>query len=323
MVRGVDKRWQRAVAAASRTGVVARLVFSTGTSARGLHSVGLISESELAEYEAIPMERRTVWEQTDLLERSRIRVLGSGAGARTSDDQKVVSKHVNGFRSLLAFDLATGVRLVAGADESGRACLAGPLVAAACLFDWKSLNDAELDRLAQLRDSKKVTPTRRRELRTVIRELAVNVAVSVISPAEIDRDGLDVSNRRALREAVSQLEPAPGVCFTDWYVVSECRYPTTRLEGGDNTSAAVAAASIIAKTTRDEKMAALAAEYPGYGFERHKGYINETHVRCDPSPWHHASPSQELQRSDLSRDRAPEVATTDGAPCGLEVLGRA
>jgi ribonuclease HII len=303
MVRGVDERWQRAVTATSRAGVVARLVFSTGTPARGLRSVGLISESELADYEAIPMERRAVWEQTDLLEKSRLRVLGGGGDARTSDDRApgvstnatggAVSKPVNHFPSLLAFDLATGVRLVAGADESGRACLAGPLVAAACLFDWKSLNDAQLYRLARLRDSKKVTPTRRRELRTVIRELAVSVAVSVISPAEIDRDGLDVSNLRALREAVSQLEPAPGVCFTDWYTVLECRYATTRLEGGDNTSAAVAAASIIAKTTRDEMMAALATEYHGYGFERHKGYINETHVdairRLGITPHHRKS----------------------------------
>ena len=255
--------------------------------------MGLISESELAEYDAVPVERRAVWEQADLLERSRGRVLEAGAGVRTSGDQNAVSKHVNRFRSLLAFDLATGVRLIAGADEAGRACLAGPLVAAACLFDWKSLNYSELDRLDRLRDSKRVTQARRLELRAVIRELAVNVTVSVISPDEIDRDGLDVSNRRALREAVSQLEPAPEVCFTDWYVVPECRYTTTALEGGDNTSAAVAAASIIAKTTRDGMMAAFADEYPGYGFERHKGYINETHVdairRLGITPQHRRS----------------------------------
>ena len=262
--------------------------------------MGLISE--LAEYDAIPMEQRAVWEQTDLLERSRLRVLEGGTGASNREPPGAVPsdaratdvpERADRFPDLLAFDLATGARLVAGADEAGRACLAGPLVAAACLFDWKSLTDAELERLTHLRDSKKVTPPRRRELRKAIHDLALVVTVSVISPGEIDRDGLDVSNRRALREAVSQLEPAPEVCFTDWYDVADCRYPTTALAGGDGTSAAVAAASIIAKTTRDELMTALATEYDGYGFEHHKGYINDTHVdairRLGITPHHRKS----------------------------------
>jgi ribonuclease HII len=159
----------------------------------------------------------------------------------------------------------------------GRACLAGPLVAAACLFDWSTLTPTELDRLAHLRDSKKLTPARRRELRPVITELAVCVAVCVVTPAEIDRDGLDVSNLRALRETVSQLDPAPGVCFIDWYAVPACRYETTKLERGDATSAAVAAASVIAKATRDELMEAVAGEHPDYGFDRNQGYITQAH----------------------------------------------
>lgn len=181
------------------------------------------------------------------------------------------------FPNLLAYDLATGARLVAGADEVGRACLAGPLVAAACLFDWEALTPAELDRLARLRDSKQLTLARRRELRTVITELAVDVAVCVVTPARIDRDGLGVSTLRALRETVSQLDPAPGVCFTDWYAVPASRYETTKLERGDKTSAAVAAASVVAKATRDDLMDAVAAEHPGYGFERHQGYITDEH----------------------------------------------
>jgi hypothetical protein len=84
MVCGVDERWQLAVVAASRAGVVARLVFSTGTSARSLYATGLISESELAEYEEIPVERRAVWEQTDLLERSNLPpASGAGTPSRT------------------------------------------------------------------------------------------------------------------------------------------------------------------------------------------------------------------------------------------------
>jgi ribonuclease HII len=186
------------------------------------------------------------------------------------------------FDRLLAYDLEigarTGAHLVAGADEVGCACLAGPLVAAACLFDWNALTPAELDRLARLNDSKKLKPARCSELRTVITELAVCVAVCVVTPAEIDRDRLHVSNLRALRETVSQLEPAPDVCFTDGgFAVPDCRYDTTALVRGDETSAAVAAASVVAKATRDELMDAVITEYPEYGFERHQGYITEEH----------------------------------------------
>jgi ribonuclease HII len=100
----------------------------------------------------------------------------------------------------------------------------------------------------------------------------------VVWPAEIDRDGLHVSNLRALRETVSQLEPAPDVCFIDGSAtVPGSRYATTELVRGDETSAAVAAASVVAKATRDDLMKPIAAAYPAYGFERNQGYITEEH----------------------------------------------
>lgn len=189
---------------------------------------------------------------------------------------------LSAFDRLLAYDLIigarTGARLVAGADEVGLACLAGPLVAAACLFDWKALTPGDLDRLARLNDSKKLKPAPCQELRTVITELAVWVEVCVVTPAEIDRDGLHDSNLRALRETVSKLRPAPEVCFTDGAAaVPDSRYDTTALVRGDETSAAVAAASVIAKATRDDLMVEVIAEYPKYGFERHQGYITKEH----------------------------------------------
>jgi ribonuclease HII len=188
----------------------------------------------------------------------------------------------NTFDRLLAYDLEigahTGACLIAGADEVGVACLAGPLVAAACLFDWKALTPAELDQLARLNDSKKLTPARCQELRTVITELAVCVAVCVVTPAEIDLDGLHDSNLRALLATVSQMEPAPDVCFTDGAAaIPDSRYDTTALVRGDETSAAVAAASVIAKATRDDLMDEVIAKYPKYGFERHQGYITKEH----------------------------------------------
>jgi ribonuclease HII len=189
---------------------------------------------------------------------------------------------LSAFDRLLAYDLVigarTGARLVAGADEVGLACLAGRLVAAACLSDWKALTSADLDRLAGLNDSKKLKPARCRELRTVITELAVWAEVCVATPAEIDRDGLHDSNLRALRETVSHLRPAPEVCFTDGAAaVPDSGYDTTALVRGDETSAAVAAASVVAKATRDDLMDEVIAEYPKYGFERHQGYITKEH----------------------------------------------
>jgi ribonuclease HII len=208
----------------------------------------------------------------------------------------------NAFDRLLAYDLAVGARLVAGADEVGVACLAGPLAAAACLFDWSALTPAGLDQLARLNDSKKLKPARCSELRAVITELAVCVKVCEVKPDEIDRDGLGVSNLRALRETVSRLEPAPEVCFTDGRsAVPNCRHATTELVRGDATSAAVAAASVVAKARRDELMDEVIAEYPDYGFERHQGYNTEAHRR-DPPSRRHPTP-QKLRLCDLPRDR--------------------
>jgi ribonuclease HII len=127
----------------------------------------------------------------------------------------------------------------------------------------------------------------------VITELAVCVEVCAVEPDEIDRDGLGVSNLRALRETVSRLEPAPEVCFTDGRsAVSDCRHATTELVRGDETSAAVAAASVVAKATRDELMDEVIAEYPDYGFERHQGYNTEAHrdaIRLHGVTRHHRS----------------------------------
>ena len=142
----------------------------------------------------------------------------------------------------------------------------------------------------------------------MIRELAVCVAVCVVSPAEFDRDGLHLSNLRAQRDAVSTLEPAPDVCFIDAYAIPEGRYATNALKDGDNTSAAVTAASIIATTTRDDLMVELAEEYPGYGFEGHTGYINDVHNdairRHGVTPHHRRSSEQRSTASSACVSRA-------------------
>ena len=181
------------------------------------------------------------------------------------------------FPDLLAHDLRRREREVGGADEAGRAALAGPVVAAACVFDWAAISPADRERLCWLDDSKEVTPLRRLHLREVILDLAAAVCVSVISVDQVNRDGVHEANLRALRAAVDGLDPAPEVCFIDHYEVPGCRPPTIPLAHGDATSAAVAAASILAKTARDELLAQLAAECPGYDFASNHGYTSPNH----------------------------------------------
>jgi ribonuclease HII len=181
------------------------------------------------------------------------------------------------FPDLLAHDLRRPERTVGGADEAGRAALAGPIVAAACVFDWAAVSSADRERLCWLNDSKKVTPLRRAHLREVILELASRFSVCVVSVDEVNRDGVHEANLGALRAAVDGLDPDPGVCFIDHYEVAGCRRPTIPLERGDATSAAVSAASILAKTARDELMAQLADECPGYDFASNNGYTSPRH----------------------------------------------
>jgi len=202
--------------------------------------------------------------------------------------------------SLFAFDRCQGVRYVCGADEAGRACMAGPLVAAAVRFDYERL-DADADaRLADLNDSKKLSSQRRAALLPVVFEVA-DMVVSVVIPAgQIDRDGLHVSNMRALGRALEAVAVDGSANLVDGSAdlvdgfelkgVGVSPRPMVR---GDQTSAAIAAASIVAKETRDWLMRRLDVEYPGYGFAVHKGYITPSHVAAvvelGPSPAHRRS----------------------------------
>jgi ribonuclease HII len=179
---------------------------------------------------------------------------------------------------LFAFDRDLHVRYVCGADEAGRAAWAGPLVAAAVRFDCEHLDAAAQERLDHLNDSKKVSPARRAALLPVIMEVADMVAVVVVSAAGIDRGGgVDVANRRALAGALGAVAVPGSVNLVDWYELTavdgwRVDGPRVALHGGDGKSAAIAAASIVAKETRDQLMRGLEAAYPGYGFADHKGY---------------------------------------------------
>ena len=166
---------------------------------------------------------------------------------------------------------------VAGADEAGRGCLAGPIVAAAVAFDFAGWSDGDFAALDTLDDSKKLTRAGREELYGGVLDRAARVAVVSCSPASIDGRGLHVCNLYALGRALTMLGPIEGPAFVDGFPLKECAVPHEALVGGDGRSAAVAAASIVAKVTRDRLMIALHERYPQYGFDEHVGYSCPAH----------------------------------------------
>jgi ribonuclease HII len=171
--------------------------------------------------------------------------------------------------------------------------MAGPLVAAAVRFDYARLDENAFARLADLNDSKKVSPRRRAALLPIVFEVA-DMAVSVVIPAgQIDSEGLKASNERALGRALEAVAVAGSVNLVDWFELDGVELPHQRVVGGDRTSAAIAAASIVAKETRDWLMRRLDVEYPGYGFAVHKGYNTRAHndavVKLGLSPAHRRS----------------------------------
>jgi ribonuclease HII len=180
-------------------------------------------------------------------------------------------------RKLLNFDRKLGVRFVAGADEAGRGSLAGPLVTAAVLFDYECLRDHRVRPLALLNDSKQLSGAERENLFRAVSGCAEKIAVRIIPPAVIDRDGLHRSNLRGLRETLADLCPPAEACLVDGFRLGKLAPEHTAVVDGDERSAAIAAASIVAKVVRDRTMHRMDALYPQYGFASHVGYITPRH----------------------------------------------
>jgi ribonuclease HII len=181
-------------------------------------------------------------------------------------------------RELLQHDRQLGVRYVAGADEAGRGALAGPIVAAAVLFEPAALTLEHLAGLERLNDSKKLSEARRDELAMIIGAAALSIAVIAISAAEIDEIGIQAANLGGLSRALDLVEaPEGSELLVDGFALPMQSRPHRALVKGDATSAAIAAASIIAKTTRDRVMEQLDAVSPGYGFSAHAGYGTAVH----------------------------------------------
>src|SRR5881396_1132892 len=196
-------------------------------------------------------------------------------------------------QKLLKFDRQLGARFVAGTDEAGRGSLAGPLVVAGVLLDYACLKEHRVRPLTYLNDSKQCTPEQRDELYHAVLGCAEQVAVRVIPAGDIDRNGLHRSNLAGLRAMLHALAPPAEACLVDGFRLGPSAPEHTAVVDGDTKSAAIAAASIVAKVTRDRLMRRLDALYPAYGFSSHVGYITPSHTRIviehGPSPIHRRS----------------------------------
>jgi ribonuclease HII len=182
---------------------------------------------------------------------------------------------------------------VAGADEAGRGCLAGPLVAAAVLFDFERLSLADARALGTLNDSKQQTPEGRAELFPVILRLAAKAAIVTRCAPGIDARGLHKTNLAALRDALAQVARPGCICLSDGFPVARLAYEQRAVIGGDAKSAAIAAASVLAKETRDRYMRRADTAHPGWEFAQHVGYSTPEHrdaiERLGVSPLHRLS----------------------------------
>jgi ribonuclease HII len=178
---------------------------------------------------------------------------------------------------LFRHDRGLGVRWVAGADEAGRGCLAGPLVAAAVLFDLEALGVREVRALSALNDSKQHDARAREELYPVVLRTAVRAAVVSRCVRGIDDRGLHKTNLAALRDALSRVARPGCLCLVDGFGVADFGYEQRAIIDGDATSAAIAAASILAKVTRDRFMHRADTRHPGWQFAAHVGYSTPEH----------------------------------------------
>lgn len=190
---------------------------------------------------------------------------------------------------MLAFETRArdkGFSRIAGIDEAGRGPLAGPVVSAAVVLP----RDFSCPGLT---DSKKLSEKKREALYPVIREKALAVGVGMADHGEIDRINVLRAALRSMERAVADLDLSPDYLLIDGKFTIESRLPQEAIVKGDSRSLSVAAASVIAKVTRDRIMAALSEEYPVYGFHRHKGYPTKAHRQAildhGPCPVHRKS----------------------------------
>ena len=168
---------------------------------------------------------------------------------------------------------AEGFTVICGVDEAGRGPLAGPVCAAAVILP-------DHHQIPGLNDSKKLTDKKRRELFPLIKEQAIAYGIGLASHQEIDEINILQATYLAMERALAQLSVKPDLALIDGNRAKDFGLPVRTVVKGDSLSASIAAASILAKVTRDDLMVEMAAEYPGYGFEIHKGYGTKAHYEA-------------------------------------------
>jgi ribonuclease HII len=180
----------------------------------------------------------------------------------------------------------SGLAAIAGVDEAGVGPMAGPVVAAAVIFEPESF-------IKGVHDSKQLTPEKREELYPLIRARALAVGVGIAQVSEVDELNIYWASMLASERALAALMRLPDHVLVDGRLIPNLKLPQTKIVGGDRKSFCIAAASIIAKVTRDRIMLEYDAEYPGYGFASHKGYCTADHFATlellGPSPIHRRS----------------------------------
>lgn len=205
---------------------------------------------------------------------------------KKADDEKRERRRITRMQRLERGLWKSGLAQIAGVDEAGIGPLAGPVVAAAVVFPPRT-------RIMGIDDSKKLTPELREELLEQIRKKAAAIGTGVASVEEIDEINIYQAGLLAMQRAIENLGVQPEFVLTDARIIPGITFPQDGIKGGDACCFSIAAASIVAKTHRDELMGSFDSEYPQYGFARHKGYSTPEHQRAlqqfGPSPLHRRS----------------------------------
>ena len=194
-----------------------------------------------------------------------------------------------------------GLGPVAGVDEAGRGACCGPITIAACVMP-----DRPIKELSELTDSKKLTPKQREKLFPLIKDKAVGWSVVHIGAGDIDKRGIEHANISGMRRAVARLEVRPGYVLTDALFIPGLTQPHLPIIGGDAAARCIAAASVLAKVSRDHLMHELDARYPGYGLASHKGYGTKAHEAAIAA--HGACPEHRMSYENVRRAHAKFAA---------------
>ena len=182
-----------------------------------------------------------------------------------------------------------GYQHIAGVDEVGRGCLAGPVVAGAVIMPYR----ANAPWFVQVNDSKLLSPLKREFLYQQIQKAALAIGIGIVSHEVIDARGIVEATRLAMKQAIEQLSPPPDSLLIDYMHLPEVEFPQKGITDGDRLCFSIACASIVAKVSRDRLIVELDGAYPGYGLARHKGYATREHLSClhklGPCPIHRRS----------------------------------